>query len=156
MTDFLLHTSWWIPFYGLIGAILTLPWSMGLVRRTGPRPAAYFNLLMTVLALVHGSVVFRTTWDEPIQQILFHWVHTNSLDLSFALEISPVSLGSMELITALSLVAQCYALGYMEKDWALARFFGLMGFFEAAISGLALSDSLLLSYILLELLTLST
>ncbi len=156
MTDFLLHTSWWIPFYGLIGAILTLPWSMGLVRRTGPRPAAYFNLLMTVLALVHGSVIFRTTWDEPIQQIIFHWVHTNSLDLSFALEISPVSLGAMELITVLSLVAQCYALGYMEKDWALARFFGLMGFFEAAISGLALSDSLLLSYILLELLTLST
>ena len=156
MTDFLLHTSWWIPFYGLIGAILTLPWSAGLVRRTGPRPAAYFNLLMTVLALVHGSVVFRTTWDEPIQQIVFHWVHTNNLDLSFALEISPVSLGAMELITGLSLIAQCYALGYMEKDWALARFFGLMGFFEAAISGLALSDSLLLSYILLELLTLST
>ncbi|HBW58182.1 MAG TPA: NAD(P)H-quinone oxidoreductase subunit F [Oscillatoriales bacterium UBA8482] len=156
MTDFLLHTSWWIPFYGLIGAILTLPWSMGLVRRTGPRPAAYFNLLMTVLALVHGSVIFRTTWDEPIQQIIFHWVHTNNLDLSLALEISPVSLGAMELITVLSLLAQCYALGYMEKDWALARFFGLMGFFEAAISGLALSDSLLLSYILLELLTLST
>lgn len=156
MTDFLLHTSWWIPFYGLIGAILTLPWSMGLVRRTGPRPAAYFNLLMTVLALVHGSVIFRTTWDEPIGQILFHWVHTNNLDLSFTLEISPVSLGAMELITGLSLIAQCYALGYMEKDWALARFFGLMGFFEAAISGLALSDSLLLSYILLELLTLST
>jgi NAD(P)H-quinone oxidoreductase subunit 5 len=111
---------------------------------------------MTVLALVHGSVVFRTTWDEPIQQIVFHWVHTNNLDLSFALEISPVSLGAIELITGLSLIAQCYALGYMEKDWALARFFGLMGFFEAAISGLALSDSLLLSYILLELLTLST
>lgn len=122
MTDFLLHTSWWIPFYGLIGAILTLPWSAGLVRRTGPRPAAYFNLLMTVLALVHGSVVFRTTWDEPIQQIVFHWVHTNNLDLSFALEISPVSLGAIELITGLSLIAQCYALGYMEKDWALARF----------------------------------
>ncbi len=93
---------------------------------------------------------------KPIQQIVFHWVHTNNLDLSFALEISPVSLGAMELITGLSLIAQCFALGYMEKDWALARFFGLMGFFEAAISGLALSDSLLLSYILLELLTLST
>ncbi|MBE9142676.1 NAD(P)H-quinone oxidoreductase subunit F [Planktothrix mougeotii] len=156
MTDFLLQTSWWIPLYGLIGAILTLPWSTGLVRRTGPRPAAYFNLLMTLLAFIHGSVIFRTTWDEPIQQILIHWVHTTDLDLSFALEISPVSVGSMELVTSLSLIAQCYALGYMEKDWALARFFGLMGFFEAAISGLALSDSLLLSYILLELLTLST
>ncbi len=156
MTDFLLQTSWWIPLYGLFGAILTLPWSAGLVRRTGPRPAAYFNLLMTVLAFIHGSVIFRATWDEPIQQIIIHWVQTTDLDLSLALEISPVSLGSMELITSLSLIAQCYALGYMEKDWALARFFGLMGFFEAAISGLALSDSLLLSYILLELLTLST
>ncbi len=156
MTDFLLHTSWWIPLYGLIGAILTLPWSTGLVRRTGPRPAAYFNLLMTVLAFIHGSVIFRTTWDEPIQQIVIHWVHTTDLDLSFALEISPVSLGAMEVVTSLSLMAQCFALGYMEKDWALARFFGLMGFFEAAISALALSDSLLLSYILLELLTLST
>ena len=43
-----------------------------------------------------------------------------------------------------------------EKDWSLARFFALMGFFEAALAGLALSDSLLLSYCLLEALTLST
>ncbi len=156
MIDFLLQTSWWIPLYGFIGAVLTLPWSMGLIRRTGPRPAAYFNLLMTVLAVVHGSVIFLTSWDAPSRQIVLHWLHTTSLDLSFALEISPVSLGAMELITAISLAAQVFALGYMEKDWALARFFGLMGFFEGAISGLALSDSLLLSYILLELLTLST
>ncbi|MGL5877842.1 MAG: NAD(P)H-quinone oxidoreductase subunit F, partial [Xenococcaceae cyanobacterium] len=36
------------------------------------------------------------------------------------------------------------------------RFYGLMGVFEAALSGIALSDSLLLSYALLEVLTLST
>ncbi|NER05934.1 MAG: NAD(P)H-quinone oxidoreductase subunit F, partial [Okeania sp. SIO3C4] len=40
--------------------------------------------------------------------------------------------------------------------WALARFFGLMGFFEAAMSGLTISDSLFISYALLEMLTLST
>lgn len=44
----------------------------------------------------------------------------------------------------------------MEKDWGLARFFALIGFFEAALSGLAISDSLFLSYGLLEVLTLST
>lgn len=69
MTDFLLHTSWWIPFYGLIGAILTLPWSAGLVRRTGPRPAAYFNLLMTVLALVHGSVFSALPGMNPFSKL---------------------------------------------------------------------------------------
>ncbi|MEG4144499.1 NAD(P)H-quinone oxidoreductase subunit F [Microcoleus sp. Pol12B5] len=156
MTQFLLQACWWVPLYGLIGAILTLPWSTGTVRRTGPRPAAYFNLLMTVLAFIHGSVIFTATWDQPPQQLLVHWVQAADLDLSFAIEISTVSVGAMELVSVLSLLAQIYALGYMEKDWALARFFGLMGFFEAAISGIAISDSLLLTYALLEVLTLST
>ncbi len=156
MNEFLLQTSWWVPCYGLIGAVLTLPWSIGIVRRTGPRPAAYFNVLMTVLALVHGTSVFRATWNQEPQQLVFQWLKVADLDLSFALDISALSVGSMELVTGLSLLAQLFALGYMEKDWALARFFALMGFFEGAMSGLAISNSLLLTYALLEMLTLST
>jgi len=62
----------------------------------------------------------------------------------------------MELVTTISLLAQIYALGYMEKDWSIARFYGLMGVFEAFILGMALSDSLFLTYGLLEGLTFST
>jgi NAD(P)H-quinone oxidoreductase subunit 5 len=156
MQSFLLQTSWFIPIYGLIGAVLTLPWSTGIVRRTGPRPAAYFNLLMTLVGLIHGAIAFRASLQSDPQPILFHWFQAAGLDLSFEIDLSPVSLGAMELIAGLSLLAQFFALGYMEKDWALARFFALMGFFEAAMSGLALSDSLFLSYALLEILTLST
>lgn len=156
MNEFLFSTSWWIPFYGLLGAILTLPWAVGLVKRTGPRPAAYFNLLTTVLGLVHSIWVFKDIWSRGQQTIIINWFSAAGFDLSFALEISPVSLGASVLITGLSFLAEIYALGYMEKDWALARFFALMGFFEAALSGLAISDSLFLSYALLEVLTLST
>ena len=156
MVQFLLQTSWLIPGYGLMGAALTLPWSMGLVRRTGPRPAAYFNLLMTLFAFFHGTIAFQATLHQPSQEVLFHWLSVADLDLTLTFHISTVTTGAMELVTGLSLLAQLYALGYMEKDWALARFFGLMGFFEGAMSGLVLSDSLLLSYGLLEMLTLST
>jgi NAD(P)H-quinone oxidoreductase subunit 5 len=156
MTEFLIQTIWLIPFYGLLGAVLTLPWSLGIIQRTGPRPAAYFNLLMTFCAYVHGLFVFNAVWNHPAQQLIIHWFRAADLDLTFALEISAVNVGAMELVTGLSLLAQLFALGYMEKDWALARFFALMGFFEAAMSGLTLSDSLLLSYCLLELLTVST
>lgn len=156
MIQFLLQASWWIPCYGLIGAVLTLPWSTGIIRRTGPRPAAYFNLFMTVVSFLHGTVVFRATWHQPPQALIFHWFHAADLDLTFVLDISPISVGAMELVTGLSLLAQLFALGYMEKDWALARFFALMGFFEGAMSGLALSNSLLLTYGFLEMLTLST
>jgi NAD(P)H-quinone oxidoreductase subunit 5 len=76
--------------------------------------------------------------------------------LSFNLELSVLNLGALELVAGLSLLAQFFALGYMEKDWALARFFALMGFFEGAMAGVVLSSSLFLTYFLLELLTLST
>ncbi len=166
MDQFLFSTSWFVPFYSLLGAILTLPWGIRIIQRTGPRPAAYFNLLTTLLAFVHSLFVFKNIWDslfvfkniwdrEP-ESLVINWFKAADLDLSFALELSPVSIGATVLITGLSLLAQVYALGYMEKDWSLARFFALLGFFEAALSGLAISDSLFLSYALLEVLTLST
>ncbi|HAC63477.1 MAG TPA: NAD(P)H-quinone oxidoreductase subunit F [Cyanothece sp. UBA12306] len=156
MVNFLVRTASFIPLYGLIGALLTLPWSLGIIRRTGPKPAAYLNLFMSAMAFLHGSIAFVAIGQDQTQQLIFHWLKVADLDLYLTIELSQVSLGALELITGISLLAQIYALGYLEKDWSLARFFGLMGIFEAALIGIALSDSLLLSYGLLEILTLST
>ncbi|NJL53221.1 MAG: NAD(P)H-quinone oxidoreductase subunit F, partial [Hydrococcus sp. SU_1_0] len=147
---------WLIPTYSLIGALITLPWSLGIVRQTGPRPAAYINVLMTMVGFIHGLIIFNLSWSRPAQQLIFHWLQVADLDLTLSFELSPVSFGALELVTGISFLVQIYALGYLEKDWSLARFFALMGFFEFALAGLALSDSLLLSYCLLEALTLST
>ena len=135
-----------LPYLGLV------VW----VKRTGPRPAAYFNIFMTLIAFVHGCIIFNTILRDQTHNIVFHWLTIADLDLSLTVEISPVSIGALNLVTGMSLFVQLYALGYMEKDASLARFFALMGFFEAALGGLAISDSLLLSYGLLELLTLSS
>lgn len=156
MEQALLDTGWLIPGYGLMGAILSIPWMTRLVRRTGPRPAAYLNILMTTLALIHGSLLFRLVWNQTPQHIVINWLTVAGLDLNLTFELSAVNVGAMESVTVLSLIAQVFALGYMEKDWALARFFALVGFFEGAMSAVAISNSLLVSYGLLELLTLST
>lgn len=158
MSDFILQNCWLIPFYGLIGAMLSLPWSLGSIQRTGGRPAAYINLLMTAIGFLHGSIAFIKIWSQQIESIrqTFEWLQVADLEIFLTIDISPVSLGALELVTGISLLAQLYALGYMEKDWSLARFYGLMGFFEAALGGIAISDHLLLSYALLEMLTLST
>ncbi|MBF2014509.1 MAG: NAD(P)H-quinone oxidoreductase subunit F [Rivularia sp. T60_A2020_040] len=156
MNELLFSTTWCLPLYGLVGALLTLPWATGLIKRTGPRPAAYLNLLTTGLAFFHSVFVFKQIWNREPETIVLNWFTAADLNLSFALEISSVSFGATVLVAGLSLLAQIYALGYLEKDWATARFFALMGFFEAALSALAISDSLLLSYMVLEVLTLST
>jgi NAD(P)H-quinone oxidoreductase subunit 5 len=111
---------------------------------------------MTMVAFIHGSFAFNAIWNHQPYQLVFNWLTVADLDLTLVIDLSPVSLGALEVVTGISLLAQIYALGYLEKDWSLARFYGLLGFFEAALSGIALSDSLLLSYGLLEMLTLST
>jgi len=113
---------------------------------------------MTAIGFIHGTIAFIAIWSQQTESIrqTFEWLEVADLDIFLTIEISPVSLGALELVTGISLLAQLYALGYMEKDWSLARFYGLMGFFEAALAGIAISDHLLLSYGLLEMLTLST
>ena len=151
-----MQTGWLIPTYGLIGAIAALPWAMGLIRLTGQRPAAYINILMTALAFLHGSIAFWGIWGHGPRELSWDWFQVADLSIHVSFELSVINLGVVELITGLSLLAQVFALGYMEKDWALGRFYGLMGFFEAAMSGVVLSGSLFVTYSLLEMLTLST
>lgn len=156
MNQWILDTVCLIPAYGLLGAIVTLPWSLGLIQRTGSRPAAYLNILASVVAFLHGVWALVVGGDSAPQELTFHWLQVADLDLTLAVTLSPKSLLALTTVTTLTLIAQVFALGYMEKDWSLARFYGLMGFFEAALGGIALSDSLILSYMLLEMLTLST
>ena len=154
--QFFIQWSWLIPLYGLVGALLALPWATRLIRRTGPRPAMYINVLMTAIASLHGFILLNAIWNEGPQQVSFQWLSVTGLDLSASLDLSATNLIFLELTAGLSLLAQIFAMGYLEKDWALARFFALMGFFEGAISGVILSSSLFSSYFLLEMLTLST
>ncbi|MEH2314602.1 MAG: NAD(P)H-quinone oxidoreductase subunit F [Nostoc sp.] len=156
MAQFLLETVWLVPCYALIGGLLAVPWSPGIIRKTGPRPAGYVNLVMTFLAFVHSAIALQATWNQPAQEVFIPWLSTAGLDLTIALEISSVSVGALVVITGLNLLAQIYAIGYMEMDWGWGRFYSLLGLFEAGLCALALCNNLFFSYVILEVLTLGT
>jgi NAD(P)H-quinone oxidoreductase subunit 5 len=151
-----IETAWLIPLYGLAGTLVALPWAAGWFRRDAHRPPAYLNILLTLLAFVHGSLVLREVMLNGPVSLEFPWLAFADLQLNISFSLSLTNLAALELITGLSLLAQFYSLGYLDKEWALARFFALLGFFEGAMSGVVLSDSLFQSYFLLEMLTLST
>ena len=150
------QTVWLVPLYALVGAVLAIPWSPGIIRKTGPRPSGYFNILMTFIALVHSLFALREVWEQPVQYLSFQWLHAADLNIAFDLEISTVTVSALVLITGLNLIAQIYAIGYMEMDWGWARFYCLLALFEAGISTLVLCNSLFFSYVVLEILTLGT
>ncbi|MFS0519455.1 NAD(P)H-quinone oxidoreductase subunit F [Nostoc sp. UIC 10607] len=156
MAQFLLETVWLVPCYALIGGLLAVPWSPGIIRKTGPRPAGYINLVMTFLAFVHSVIALQATWNHLPQEVFIPWLSTAGLDLTIALEISSVSVGALVVITGLNLLAQIYAIGYMEMDWGWGRFYSLLGLFEAGLCALVLCNNLFFSYVILEVLTLGT
>ncbi|MBM5799477.1 MAG: NAD(P)H-quinone oxidoreductase subunit F [Cyanobacteria bacterium K_DeepCast_35m_m2_023] len=151
-----LQLTWLIPVYGFSGMVLSLPWATGWIKRNGPRPAAYLNLLVTLLAVLHGSLVIRDVLLIGPQHLDFSWFQAADLNLRIGFDLSLTNLAALELVTTMSLICQVFALGYLDKEWSLARFYALVGFFEGAMSGVVLSSNLFMSYFLLEMLTLST
>lgn len=147
---------WLIPLYGFSGMVLSVPWAAGWIKRNGPRPAAYLNLLVTLVAVVHGSLILQQVWLLGPQHLEFAWFRAADLNLRIGFDLSLTNLAALELVTGMSLLGQVYALGYLDKEWSLARFYALVGFFEGALAGVVLSSSLFMSYFLLEMLTLST
>lgn len=154
--DFFTQTSWLIPCYPLIGALLSVFWSPAFIRRSGPRPAGYLNLLTTVIALIHSSIAFVAVWHQPAQFLSLPWLQVADLNLTLPLELSSLTLGASVVIAVLNLLVQIYTVGYLEMDWGWGRIYSLLALFEAGLTALVLCDSLFFSYILLEILTLGT
>ena len=156
MDQYLLDTIWLIPVYALIGGLLAIPWSPGIIRKTGPRPAGYVNVVMTFFSFFHAVLAFFAIWNHPAKEVFIPWLSTAGLNLTINLEISAVSIGAVIIITGLNLLAQIYAIGYMEMDWGWGRFFSLLGLFEAGLCALVLCNDLFSTYVILEVLTLGT
>ena len=104
----ILESAWLLPCYGLVGAFITLPWSLRLVRRTGPRPAAYLNMLMTAIALVHSCLLLNSTWGQPAREISFSWFQAFDLNLVCSFNISSISAGASVMIATMIIMMNIY------------------------------------------------
>ena len=147
MNETFSQTIWMVPLYALIGAILAIPWSPGIIRQTGPRPSGYLNTLMTFVALVHSILALGEVWRQPAKYLSFQWLQAADLNITFDVEISSITIAALVVITGLNFVAQIYAIGYMEMDWGWARFYSLLALFEAGMCTLVLCNSLFFSYV---------
>ncbi len=156
MSQSLLESVWLLPCYALLGCLGSTLWFPSIIRRTGPRPSAYVNIIFTLFAFLHGVLAFPAALSQPPMHMSIAWLQVAGLDLTIPLEVSALTVGATVVITGINLLAQVFAVGYMEMDWGWARFFSLLGFFEAGMCALTLCDSLFFAYIILEILTLGT
>jgi NAD(P)H-quinone oxidoreductase subunit 5 len=83
MNEVFNQSIWLVPLYALVGAALAIPWSPGIIHRTGPRPSGYINILMTLVALIHSILALLETWHRPTQYLSFPWLHAADLNFHY-------------------------------------------------------------------------
>jgi NADH-quinone oxidoreductase subunit L len=147
-----------IPILPLLAAGAT-----ALMKRGQRVPAAALvitaQLASTILSLLaflqtvsasapHGEVA-RTYWNFP-------WLSIGSEQLRLGVLLDPLSGGMVLMVSFVSLVIFIYSVGYMKEDRNFTRFFCFLSLFSAAMLGVVLSNSLLLTFISWELVGLAS
>jgi NADH-quinone oxidoreductase subunit L len=85
---------------------------------------------------------------HPVLRIvLWRWMHVDGFDARVALAVDPLTLVMMLVVTGIGFLIHLYACGYMRDDPDIARFFGGMTLFVAAMLVLVLSSDLLCLYV---------
>ena len=147
-----------IPILPLLAAGVT-----ALMKREQRVPAATLVIAAqaasTVLSLLaflqtlgaegaHGEVA-RTYFNFP-------WLSIGSETLSLGLLLDPLGAGMVLMVSFVSLLIFIYSVGYMKEDANFTRFFCFLSLFSAAMLGVVLSNSLLLTFICWELVGLAS
>ncbi len=143
--EYLIWTIWLLPF-----AAFALTWIIGWIKKDSPSSpyvivATIASLALSVWALIsvmqHGNVATSSV----------QWLEIGALDVSFALELSPLSTIMLLVVNFISLMVQIFSMGYMKGDPAYRRYYSFIALFTFSMLGLVLSDSLLVLFMCWEL-----
>jgi len=142
-----------IPLLPLLAAGLT-----ALLRREQRGPAAALVIGAQSVSTIIALGAFLITLGRGFEREVFNfpWLSTGSETLSLGLLLDPLGAGMVLMVSFVSLLIFIYSVGYMKEDANFTRFFCFLSLFSAAMLGVVLSNSLLLTFICWELVGLAS
>ena len=113
-----------------------------------PKGGGFFTVLATFAGFILSFQIFREIYpnNEIVHQSM-HWFASFNVGIL----IDPLAIVMLLMVTFVCTLIHTYALGYMEGDPGMARYFAEAGLFTAAMLGLVFSDNLLQLFIFWEL-----
>ncbi|HQF16611.1 MAG: F(420)H(2) dehydrogenase subunit L [Methanosaeta sp. PtaB.Bin039] len=112
-----------------------------------PRGGGFLTVLATFAGFIISAGIFMENFPEKVVHQSMHWFAT----LNVGILIDPLALVMLLMVTFVVTLIHTYALGYMNGDPGMARYFAEAGLFTAAMLGLVYSDNLLQLFIFWEL-----
>ena len=138
---------WLVPSLPLLGAVANLFLGHRLGRRAG-----WLATALTAAGFVVAVVAFVDLLSQPSQDRvyvakLFDWISAGSFSVHAALRVDPLSITMALIVTGVGSLIHAYAIGYMEHDPRIGRFFAHMNLFVFFMLMLVLSNDYLLLYL---------
>jgi NADH-quinone oxidoreductase subunit L len=142
MTDLLFL----IPILPLMGAILC-----GILHAKGGATKGLAGYIASAAVLgsfaISLGAFFALGHGEALHQVVYQWIATGDLKVSFGLFLDNLS-GFMALVvTGVGFLIHVYSIGYMEHDENKAKFFAFLNLFIFSMSLLVLGESLPLLFV---------
>src|SRR6184192_170431 len=153
MSRWILDHLWLIP---------AVPFAVSLVILSLPngrhKSAAVLAVAGQIAALVMSFFAFLPTLETPGFRFVqnFTWFTFGDHALRLGWLVDPLAAVMLMMITLVGLCIFVFSTGYMAGDKNFVRFFAYLSFFSGAMLGLVISNSLLLLFILWELVGLAS
>jgi NADH-quinone oxidoreductase subunit L len=80
----------------------------------------------------------------------YDWINLPGLQIDIGMIFDPLSKGMLLVTTGVGLLIHIYSISYMEHDPAKGRFFGGLTIFMFSMTGIALSDNLIMMFLFWE------
>jgi NADH-quinone oxidoreductase subunit L len=137
------RAGWLLLAFPLAGAVILL-----LGGKRTDNWGHLVGVIMPVAAFGYGVVAFVTMLGYPAGQRsrdlhLFSWIPVTHFQVSIGVQLDPLSICFVLLITGVGSLIHIFAVGYMAQDSERRRFFGYMNLFLAAMLLLVLADNYL-------------
>jgi len=136
----------------LLWLTVALPLAGAVILLLGGRATNAWGHLLgcaTVIgSFLCGAVLFTHLLGESehhrlVHEVLFSWVPVGVLRVNFGLQLDPLSVCFLLLITGVGSLIHIYSVGYMSHDPERRRFFAYLNLFVAAMLLLVLADNYL-------------
>jgi NADH-quinone oxidoreductase subunit L len=142
-----LDLVWLIPVLPLAGAAVNYGFGGRLGRRAGWVASAF-----VVASFVVGVAVLLDLVSLPAEERhhvvdLFEWIAAGSFRVDVTLLADPLSMTMVMVVTGVGALIHVYAVGYMEHDPRVGRFFAHFNLFVFFMLVLVLADNYLLLYL---------
>jgi NADH-quinone oxidoreductase subunit L len=135
------RVSWLLLAFPVFGAAVLLIGG----RRTD-KWGHLLGVTMSLASFVYGVIAFfallgRTDRSQDLH--LFSWIPVGGFQANIGIQIDPLSISFVLLITGVGSLIHIYSIGYMAHDTDRRRFFAYLNLFIAAMLLLVLSDNYL-------------